>query len=57
MTCPACQEKRRHTAEDWQHHPLAGNGFTVETGWTFDAKEALRAELLNAAAPEQEPGS
>jgi hypothetical protein len=24
--CPACGEKRRHTAEDWAHHPDRGSG-------------------------------
>lgn len=34
-TCPACIEGRLHTpAENQQHHPHTGHGFTPETGWT-----------------------
>jgi hypothetical protein len=31
--CPACQEQRIHTAEEWKNHLEAGHGFTPETGW------------------------
>lgn len=34
MTCPACEEKRLHTPEDWSHHPYKGHGYTKEWGWT-----------------------
>jgi hypothetical protein len=34
--CPACAEKRRHTAEEWHYHPQAGKGYTPETGWTCE---------------------
>jgi hypothetical protein len=26
LNCPACIEKRRHTADDWKYHPEAGKG-------------------------------
>jgi hypothetical protein len=29
-TCPACAAKRRHTAEDWEHHPDRGSGASRE---------------------------
>lgn len=25
--CPACQARRLHRLEEWQHHPKAGTGF------------------------------
>lgn len=24
--CPACQQKRQHTPEEWKNHPRAGKG-------------------------------
>ena len=38
--CPACSAARVHTPADWQHHPLAGHGYTQETGWTSEAAKA-----------------
>lgn len=33
--CPACQDNRQHTEEDWAaHHPFRGHGFTKEWGWS-----------------------
>lgn len=33
--CIACQEKRQHTVKEYkQYHPLAGHGYTPESGWT-----------------------
>ena len=33
--CPACQDKRVHTAVDWaQFHPYVGHGYTKERGWS-----------------------
>ena len=42
LACSACEAKRIHTEEDWQHHPLRGHGFTKEQGWSHPdlAKEA-----------------
>jgi hypothetical protein len=30
--CPACQVRRRHRLEEWQHHPKAGTGFNGAYG-------------------------
>ena len=30
--CPACQARRRHRPEEWQHHPKAGTGFHCAAG-------------------------
>jgi hypothetical protein len=33
--CPGCIAMRLHTPEEFkQFHPLAGHGFSIETGWT-----------------------
>jgi len=28
--CPACQEKRIHSNDEWANHPNAGKGFRME---------------------------
>jgi hypothetical protein len=40
MICPACTEKRVHTAEDWKHHPYAGHGYQERLGWTHPDLES-----------------
>lgn len=50
--CPACESKRTHTDEEWKNHPLAGHGFTPETGWTHPDAERLHNEEIAAL---QEP--
>jgi hypothetical protein len=50
-SCPACQDKRVHDVSEWLNHPLAGHGYTKETGWSHGrAKELHDAEVeaLNA---------
>lgn len=43
--CPACQAKRQHTAgERTEFHPLAGHGYSPESGWTFDRVTELKEE-------------
>jgi hypothetical protein len=32
--CPACENKRVHTPEDWKHHPYAGHGYQDGQGWS-----------------------
>jgi len=33
--CPACRDYLRHTPEEMREfHPLAGHGYSPETGWT-----------------------
>lgn len=53
-TCAACVGRRTHTAAEWKNHPLAGHGFTPETGWSLsEAKarsEAERAKPLNPSS-------
>jgi hypothetical protein len=45
MTCPACRDGRRHTAEETQHHALAGHGFIEGQGWCCEeAKQASETE-------------
>lgn len=45
IDCPACQEHRVHTVDDWANHPLAGHGYTLETGWTKEeAKQKSEEE-------------
>lgn len=34
--CPACVEQRTHDAVEWALHPLAGHGFSPESGWTHE---------------------
>jgi hypothetical protein len=42
--CPACADKRRHTAEDWKNHPAAGTG-NYDAAGQPKAKEATDAAL------------
>lgn len=50
IDCAACQERRCHTAEEWKNHPLAGHGYTPETGWTHpEAQRAHEREVLGSA--------
>lgn len=50
--CPACLQKRCHTQAEWKTHPLAGHGFSKETGWTGGLSEPAnvksKAELIPA---------
>jgi len=48
-TCAACTGERCHTAEEWKKHPLAGHGYSKETGWTHPEAERLHAVELEAA--------
>lgn len=41
--CAACQNKRLHTAEDWENHPLAGHGYTREQGFSHPELAAAAA--------------
>jgi len=51
-TCPACVAQRTHTPAEWKNHPLAGHGFTPETGWSLsEAKAASEAERAKALTP------
>jgi len=42
--CKACRDKRNHTKVEWRNHPLAGHGFTPETGWTHPEAKRLHVE-------------
>jgi hypothetical protein len=43
--CKACRDKRLHTSlERRKFHPLAGHGYTPETGWTHPEAERLHNE-------------
>ena len=44
MTCKACRDHRCHTKVEWRNHPLAGHGFTPETGWTHPEAERVSKE-------------
>jgi hypothetical protein len=38
--CSGCQNFTRHTPEEMREfHPLAGHGYTKETGWTLPELE------------------
>lgn len=51
--CGACQAQRCHSPQEWANHPLAGHGFTPETGWTHpEAQRAHDAEVEAAKAEE-----
>lgn len=56
-TCAACMGERLHTAEEWKNHPLAGHGYTKESGWSHpDAKlahdrDAEREAMKNSLFP------
>jgi len=44
-SCPACANRRLHTPEEWKNHPLAGHGYSPETGWSSpEAKAAHEVE-------------
>ena len=45
--CPACEAHRVHSPEEWREfHPLAGHGYTRESGWTHEVlKAAVRGEV------------
>lgn len=46
--CPACQKSRLHSDEERKtFHPLAGHGYTRETGWSHPQ---LKAEAYTKAA-------
>jgi hypothetical protein len=58
-TCPACQQQRTHTGEEWRNHPLAGHGTGDGSRWTHerlskwhgrskDADWGLRAKAVDA---------
>jgi len=37
--CPACRAKRMHSAAQiLEYHPLAGHGYSPQTGWTGGAQ-------------------
>ncbi len=44
MNCKACRDHRCHTKVEWRNHPLAGHGFTPETGWTHPDAKRLSIE-------------
>lgn len=51
--CKACRDKRCHTNVEWRRfHPLAGHGFTPETGWTHPEAERLNKEEAAARKTE-----
>jgi hypothetical protein len=39
--CPACVERRLHDAVEWALHPLAGHGYSRESGCTYEKKEGV----------------
>ena len=51
IICKACRDRRCHTElEKRKFHPLMGQGFTPETGWTHPEAERLHnQEWLQAA--------
>ncbi len=57
LTCPACARGTYHTLEEFKtFHPLAGQGYTRESGWTHpDAKTAHAVEKANLEQ-EKKPG-
>lgn len=50
QVCKACRDKRCHTKVEWRNHPLAGHGYTRETGWTHPEAERLHNEEAKAEA-------
>ncbi len=50
MTCPACAAKRRHTPEDWAHHPYARHGYAAGQGWTHP--DLAHGTQAGAATPQ-----
>lgn len=55
--CKACRDKRCHTKVEWRDfHPLAGHGYTPETGWTHPEAERLsKAANVKPTAQERAP--
>lgn len=50
-TCAACMGERLHTAEEWKNHPLAGHGFTKESGWSHPDAEVAHNQDIVAELP------
>ena len=48
-TCAACREQRTHTPAEWKNHPLAGHGFTPETGWSHSEAKRLHFMEVESA--------
>ncbi len=48
--CKACRDHCCHTKVEWRNHPLAGHGFTPETGWTHPEAKRLNEEQRTANA-------
>lgn len=41
--CPACAERRLHTAAEWRLHPLKGHGYAPECGgWTHESLKGAK---------------
>ena len=41
--CPACAERRLHTATEWRLHPLKGHGYAPECGgWTHESLKGAK---------------
>ena len=56
--CKACRDRRCHTKVEWRNHPLAGHGYTPETGWTHPEAERLSKALRTAnASRAAQPGT
>jgi hypothetical protein len=54
--CPACADRRYHTAEETRaHHPYSGHGYTREQGWTHpDLKAAVEKSKVEQAEKQSE---
>lgn len=48
--CPACVEQWTHDAVEWVLHPLAGHGFSPESGWTHEELRKGKVKLLECCA-------
>jgi hypothetical protein len=56
MSCPACEAKRRHTPEDWKHHPLAGHGSPGGNVWTCEEARLAHEEDVQRQVAEARKG-
>lgn len=54
MICPACIEGRRHTTEDWLHHPYAGHGWNGNK-WTHADLVPASSKPAGADLARKEP--
>jgi hypothetical protein len=55
-SCAACVGQRTHTPQEWKNHPLAGHGYSKETGYTHpDVIPALTPSNVKLGSQQTPP--